>query len=390
MPQTRTRTLLIMSLTTLVACGGGDKKATPDAKTVDAAPDARVCATLTAPTGTAVDAKGFDATNKVMVVGGAGGDAGDGNQLTFQVEVYGGIESSLAGTFDLTMGNQNNYKTCAICVRAYSLDASGNPIKEFFQSSGSVTLTADPFTNGHLVASFSNVTLQEVMIASDFTSTPVAGGLCATYGTFSVDHTKAPNAYTCQYQTYSDGTTCDCQCGGTGSASIIDTDCAAQNAPVNGCTTGQICNLVDDTCHAPVTNDKCATATPITVGTPVTGTTVNASNNYDAGLEGTTCTGFPQGGADVAYSVVLTANQAITVTLSGLDATYDGSIALLGPGAATICDANPIATCVKGADAANAGANETFTYTATTAGTYYIIVDSFATRGAGAFTLTVN
>src|SRR6187455_1449890 len=190
MPQARSRILLVMSL---VACGGGGKKTTPDASQQDAAPDAKSCTSLTAPSGSGMDALGYDATNHVFVVGGAGGDAGDGNPLNFQVEVYGGIEPSLVGTFDLSQGKQSNYMSCAICVRAYSLDAQGNPIKEFFQSGGSVTLTADPFADGHLVASFTNVQMQEVTIADDYTSTPVANGLCTTYGNFNVDHTKAPN-----------------------------------------------------------------------------------------------------------------------------------------------------------------------------------------------------
>jgi hypothetical protein len=387
----RARTLLVLSL---VACGGGDKKAAPDAKTADAA---RVCASPTAPTSANVDILNNGASaaqNPFIIWGGPGGDAGDGNQLTLQFEFYKGIESSLMGTFDLSMGNQTNYMTCAVCLHAYSLDSSGNPIKEFFQSGGSVTLTEDPFTNQHMIASFSNVTMQEVTIDQNtFASTPVAGGLCASYGNFSVDHDKVPNAYTCAKNTYADGTTCNCGCGGgSGSAAATaeDPDCANGNATVNGCTANQICYF-NDTCETAPLNDKCAAATPIVIGTPVTGTTVNAANNYDKGLEGSTCDGATQPGPDVAYSVALTANQAITVTLSGLDATYDGSVALVGPGtAATACDANPITLCVKGADTAGAGANETFQYTATTAGTYYLIVDSFFADQAGAFTLNVT
>ena len=391
MPQMRTGILLMMSL---VACGGGDKKATPDAaKTVDAAPDARTCGTLTAPGSTAIDILNNGATQQTpfIIWGGPGGDFGDGNMTTLQFEFYGGIETSLQGTFDLSQGNQASYMTCAVCLHGYSLDAQGNPIKQFFQSGGSVTLTEDPFTNQHMVASFSNVTMQEVTIdPQTFASTPVAGGLCASYGSFTADHDKVPNAYTCAKATYADGTNCDCGCGGSGANPAADPDCANGNATVAGCTTGQIC-YYNDTCETAPLNDKCTAATPITIGTPVTGTTVNAANNYNSGLEGMTCDGISQAGPDVAYSVVLTANQAITVTLSGLDTTYDGSVALVGPGtAATACDANPITLCVKGADAGTEGQNETFTYTATTAGTYYLIVDSFYPNEAGAFTLTVN
>jgi hypothetical protein len=122
------------------------------------------------------------------------------------------------------------------------------------------------------------------------------------------------------------------------------------------------------------------------------------------GLEGATCTneiqfdgGVP--GGDVVYSVVLTANQAITVTLAGVSADYDPALAVVGPGTgatpAAVCDAMPITECVAGADANVGGMGETVNYTATTAGTYYIIVDSFyagfssfsGTSSTGGFTI---
>jgi len=395
MPQLRSRFALVLAL---AACGGGGKKTNPDAAGSDAAPDApRVCASLT-PMTTSIDILNANLTGSTpyIIWGGPGGDAGDGNPLTLQFEFYGGIESSLAGTFDLSQGNQTDYAKCAICVHAYSVDAQGNPIKQFFQSGGSVTLTEDPFTHEHMIASFSNVTLQEVTIDQNtFASTPVAGGLCTSYGSFTADHDKVPNAYmTCAKTTYQDGTACDCQCGGGGSNALPDPDCVDGNLPVNGCTTGQICYGVDDTCQTAPLNDKCAAAVPVTIGTPVTGTTVNSANNYASGLQDmTSCTGFTEQGPDVAYSVVLTAGQSITVTLSGLDTGFDGAIALLGPGTSSICDASPITTCVKGADANAEGMNETFTYTTDAtngAGTYYVLVDSFYPNEAGAFTLSVT
>lgn len=136
-------------------------------------------------------------------------------------------------------------------------------------------------------------------------------------------------------------------------------------------------------------NDTCQTATSIQVGTPVTGTTVGASPNYDSGLE--TCTGFVQPGPDVTYKITLVAGQAITVTLSAPYATFDPSISLVGPGSASsICDVVPV-TCLAGADAAGFGAGESFMYTTAGTGTYYIIVDSYYGAGSsGAFTLNVT
>lgn len=159
-------------------------------------------------------------------------------------------------------------------------------------------------------------------------------------------------------------------------------DCAATEvcAPIIG---------AKGLCITPPVNDTCELAQLITIGTPVNGRTGGAGSNYNAGLEAATCTGVSQAGADVAYRVVLTANQAITVTLSNVSANFDPSVALVGPGAATVCNATTIA-CLKGADAGVEAEGETFTYTATTAGTYYLIVDTFYRTQGGSFTLNVT
>jgi hypothetical protein len=167
-----------------------------------------------------------------------------------------------------------------------------------------------------------------------------------------------------------------------------DPDCWINTTPTVGCTTGQAC--FRDACVTPPTNDTCATAAAITIGTPVTGDTSGAKRNYDAGLDAVACTGVGQPGPDVVYSVDLAAAQQITVTLSGLAATYDGGVSLVGPGAAALCDANPIATCVAGADDKFAGQTETFMYTATGAGTYFIIVDGYGIEDGGTYTLGVT
>jgi hypothetical protein len=100
------------------------------------------------------------------------------------------------------------------------------------------------------------------------------------------------------------------------------------------------------------------------------------------------CTKYPQPGPDVAYSLSLAMGQQITITLTN-SAMYDGAVALLGPGADTICSAT-ITTCVAGADVTFDGQVETVTYTATAAGTYYILVDSYAVNEGGMFTLGVT
>ena len=99
-----------------------------------------------------------------------------------------------------------------------------------------------------------------------------------------------PNSWTCDHAKYNDGVTCDCTCG-------FDPDCEpAGSVPVAGCgNASQVCNNDSDTCVTPPANDTCASATAIVINTPVNGTTVNAADNYDAGLDGmgATCTTYP-------------------------------------------------------------------------------------------------
>jgi hypothetical protein len=375
---------LVAALLVATACGGGSSKK-PDANTApsEAGADASNCTSI------AIGAQDLqDPGDGTYVYWGAPvtTDLGDGGTADLSFQFYSGIEPSLMGTFDLSMGNQNNYSTCAVCLVLGTTDSSGMPARAFFQTSGSVTLATDPVSGRQLTGSTSGVNLVEVTIdSSTYVSTPVAGGECLTLPDTTLSHNGAPNGYTCAAATYSDGTTCDCACG------VLDADCFIEGAPVNGCP-GQVCSA--NACANAVANDTCQTAVALTIGTPVTGTTVGATSNYDSGLEGATCTTVPQAGGDVAYKVTLAAGTGYTFTLSNVDPTFDASISLVGPGAAAVCDADPIATCVAGADLGLEGDGETFSYTVPTGqgGTYYVIVDSFypAPVEAGAFTVEVT
>ena len=409
---------------------------------------------------------------------------GAGSTTTMSFEFYAGIETSLVGSLDLSMGNQNNYKTCAACIRVVTADSTGMTIvKQYFQSGGTLTLSADPFSSRHMMGTVKNLVLDEVTVdTTDFTSTPVAGGVCLTLPDMTLDAGAAPASWTCADGAYGDGGACDCACGGH------DPDCNTAGATVAGCTAAQTCASDDtcvNTCHvlAPamgcttgtcgfenatldicyadpaavsgvslgatcaagptfcgvantiakglcdtsgvddlkcraacaantdcagtevcqpivgtrglcvpkITNDTCPSATALTVGTAVTGTTAGATNDYDKGLEIATCTKFAQAGRDVAYSVNLVANTAYTVTVSGVSADFDPSAALLGPAVTSCGIGGPtvMSTCVKGADAGAAGAGETFAYTPTTTGVYYVVVDSFY-ASTGTYTLKVT
>ena len=487
-------TLAIFSLLgtgALVSCS--DNKKSPDAPPnpdtkvfLDGGPDTPDAGPTCTPTvlGTQ-DISGTPSMGVIVWNAPVTTDLGDGGPSTLNFEFYSGIETSLMGTFDLTAGNQNNYATCAACLRLFTTDAMGAVKRQFYQDGGSITLTQDPFTNKVLMGTATGVSLIEVTIdpmsTPPFTSTPVVGGQCLSLGAITLDADAIPNAWTCPAAAFSDGNNCDCGCGAhdpdcdlmpakpvvgcmTGqicSADVCVSTCDVLSSPPVGCTTGVcgyrtatqdvcyadpaivdpalvgaacgtgtalcavvntvatgVCDLTingDDVCRKAcngnsdctatqvcatflgtkgmcvpkVANDTCPTAGLIVIGTPVTGTTGGAAPNYNLGLETATCTGFPQPGPDVTYKVVLTAGQAITATLSGIPASYDPSLALLGPGTPTVCSASPV-TCLVGADTGLAGAGETFQFTATTAGIYYILVDSFSLNSSGDFTLTVT
>lgn len=312
-------------------------------------------------------------------------DLGDGGTAILQFEFYGGIEASLTVPLDLTAGNQSNYATCAVCMHGLTIDSTGqNIVRQYFQSGGTITLTQDPITGDTLQGTITGLTLDEVTIDPNngYTSTPVVGGKCLSVGDVTLAHDAVPNAWTCDHATYNDGTNCDCGCG------IYDPDCAIAGAPVNGCTAAQVCAV--ETCVAKPTNDTCATATALTIGTPLETSSQGETSNYDTGLEAATCTGFSQPGPDVAFKVTLAAGTAYTFALSDVDPNFDPSISIVGPGAATVCTASPIG-CLAGSDVGAAGQPESFTYTPTTAGTYFVIVDTFdSTSLGGGFTIEVT
>lgn len=140
----------------------------------------------------------------------------------------------------------------------------------------------------------------------------------------------------------------------------------------------------------PPGNDICESAAVLSLSMMAQGTTHDATPNYDSGLE--TCTSYTQAGPDVAYSIVMVSGQSYTVTMTP-EASFDASISLLGPGTASVCNAMPV-TCLIGADSGNFGGTETFQFTPSQTGTYFIIVDSYYTGGgadaSGSFSIEVS
>ncbi len=127
----------------------------------------------------------------------------------------------------------------------------------------------------------------------------------------------------------------------------------------------------------PPAGDTCETAVALPCGAfNVTGTTVGSANNYDPLSGG--CTGYSATGPDVVYYTDLAVGGVFSVTMS-TGGVWDDSIYLV-----TDC-ANVAGSCVAGDD--QYPDMSTFTYTATTAGRYYLIVDGYG-GASGSYTIT--
>lgn len=129
---------------------------------------------------------------------------------------------------------------------------------------------------------------------------------------------------------------------------------------------------------APIPNDTCMGAVDVTAGGVFSGDTTNAMGDYTpitSGLGG--CTGFTAASRDVTYSVNLQAGERLQASLA---ATWDSSLYLV-----TDC-ADTQNSCVAGQDNGNP---EEVDFTAMNAGTYFIIVDGFASA-RGPFDLSVT
>lgn len=102
------------------------------------------------------------------------------------------------------------------------------------------------------------------------------------------------------------------------------------------------------------------------------------TNNYSPAVP--SCTGYSANGPDALYKINLAAGEQVIISELG---DCDTSIWI-----ASDC-ANLNTTCVAGADAVGGFSAETVTYTATAAGTYFVVIDAYATGGCPV-TVTVN
>ncbi len=129
----------------------------------------------------------------------------------------------------------------------------------------------------------------------------------------------------------------------------------------------------------PPPNDLCSGAIQIadcSAGS-LSGDTSTAHNDYDPGSSG--CTGYPEQGLDVVYSVNLNAGDIVDLTY--LQQYVDSAFYIV-----TDCS-NVLGSCVAGADATVPPNPETIHWVATATGTYYIILDAYGLGQGGPWTL---
>ncbi|MEZ4366456.1 MAG: hypothetical protein R2939_09240 [Kofleriaceae bacterium] len=241
-PHSAASWLACLSFASLAACGGDDPPITVDSAVVDAPVTATCDPVAYEPLELAGTDDGF-----AVWAGNVTTDLG-ADSAQFSIEFYDGIRGDLtAQAWDLADAVDGDYATCASCFRIVTSDAEGNPVKQFFQSGGTLTVTMSPFasaTNPHFVGTVTDLAVEEVLIdfeGQTFASTPVPNGACYLIGDVTFDLDAIPDAWTCAEAAYNDGTTCNCACGAN------DPDCDDLETPVMGCTNAaDVC--VDDTC----------------------------------------------------------------------------------------------------------------------------------------------
>jgi hypothetical protein len=155
---------------------------------------------------------------------------------------------------------------------------------------------------------------------------------------------------------------------------LTQANCGTQGGTYQGDNT----SCTPNPCPQPPPNDTCAGAFLLDRCSSgvIAGTLAAATNNYDPGVPGPSCTGYSAAGKDVVYVMNLVAGDAVHLVYT--TPNHDGSMYIV-----TDC-ANVSASCVIGEDDPEP---ETINWVATATGTYYLIVDAFTSNGGADFTL---
>ncbi len=138
----------------------------------------------------------------------------------------------------------------------------------------------------------------------------------------------------------------------------------------DNCTSGSYCNFGQ--CNYDLGVNTCNDDSILTINSSglFGGTTEDETNSYNLGSGG--CTDYTEDGNDSVYKIYLNSQDQLNLTLHKTSTeSKDISLYIL-----TDCS-NDVASCVAGADDTFSNDDETLSYTATTSGFYYIIVDAF-------------
>jgi hypothetical protein len=178
--------------------------------------------------------------------------------------------------------------------------------------------------------------------------------------------------------------------GGPGLYSLVDTDLPAGDytALVRGYSSSSVggymfffdCAGV----QPPPENDTCAGAEEFGYGIErctsgfITGTTADATNDYNPGDPGPSCTGYTANGLDLVYYMDLEAGDQVSMTYTQL--SWDTSFYI-------VTDCADMTSCVAGADATLTGDPEVINWVCGATGRYFVILDAWSSESGGDFTL---
>jgi hypothetical protein len=130
--------------------------------------------------------------------------------------------------------------------------------------------------------------------------------------------------------------------------------------------------------------DTCATANALTAGATMPGgTTVTGDNTGYANdtQPSSSCTGYTPDGPDAVYRVTVAAGDVITAIVT--PTAWDASIFI-----SSTCEF--AAACILGADGSAGDGAESVAVTASTAGTYFVVVESWDPGAFGPYSLRVT
>jgi len=137
----------------------------------------------------------------------------------------------------------------------------------------------------------------------------------------------------------------------------------------------------------PPANDTCANALPLLPGpTGVSGSYLDAQNDYSPTFSASQCTGSTESGPDLVYTFTPPQSGNWKLTLTPTSSADNVALYVL----ASCPSGSNITSCVGGRDSNGSGGPEVLNINLTAGTTYDVIVDSYNNNASGGFTLTAT